>query len=53
MVDTAKPNAEFEIDGISGATITANGVTNMIHYWMGPKGFGPYLHRLQEEGVVQ
>ena len=53
MVDTAKPNAEYEIDGISGATITANGVTNMIHYWMGPKGFGPYLHRLQEEGVVQ
>jgi len=53
MVDTTRPNAEFEIDGISGATITANGVTNLIHYWMGPKGFGPYLHRLQEEGVVQ
>ena len=25
---------EYEIDGISGATLTSNGVTNMIRYWL-------------------
>ena len=28
---------------MSGATITSNGVTNMLHFWLGEHGFGPYL----------
>lgn len=36
-----------EIDGLSGATITSNGVENMILYWMGPDGFGPFLDRVR------
>ena len=41
----AGPPAEdpYEVDGISGATITARGVTNMIHFWLGENGFEP-LH---------
>ena len=35
------------IDGLSGATITSRGVSNMIHFWMGPDGFGPYLEKLR------
>ena len=53
MVDLKRPDAEYQIDGISGATITANGVTNMIHYWLGPQGFEKYLKRLRAEGVAQ
>lgn len=34
------------IDGLSGATITSNGVQELIHYWAGPDGFGPYLNKL-------
>ena len=37
---------EFEVDGITGATRTGNGVTNMIRFWVGPDGFGPVLDRL-------
>ena len=37
----------FEVDGISGATRTGNGVTNMLHFWLGDYGFGPFLARLQ------
>ncbi len=33
----------YQVDGLSGATITSNGVTNMLEFWLGPSGFGPYL----------
>jgi len=50
-VDPASPDAEYQVDGLSGATLTANGVTNMIRYWLGPEGFGPFLDKLQSQGV--
>ncbi len=31
------------VDALSGATITSNGVTNLIKFWMGENGFGPYI----------
>lgn len=52
-VDTDRPEAPYEVDGISGATITANGVTNTVQYWLGPEGYGPFLDQLKSEGVVQ
>lgn len=35
--------SEFEVDGITGATRTANGVTRMVRFWLGPDGYGPLL----------
>jgi Na+-transporting NADH:ubiquinone oxidoreductase subunit C len=35
----------FRVDGISGATITGDGVTNAVRFWLGDNGFGPYLKR--------
>ncbi len=43
------PNAIHQIDGLSGATLTANGVTYLVQYWIGSHGFGPYLARLSNE----
>lgn len=40
----------FEVDGISGATVSSNAVANMIRYWMGDHGFGPFLDQLRQEG---
>ncbi len=37
------PDARYQIDGLSGATLTANGVTKLVRHWTGPEGFGPYL----------
>ncbi len=45
----AQPGSDYQIDGLSGATLTARGVTNLVHYWVGPTGFGPYLDRLARE----
>lgn len=38
------------VDGLSGATITGNGVTFMLQFWLGEQGFGPYLASLRNEG---
>ncbi len=46
-VDMARAEAKYQVDGLSGATITARGVSNMLHYWLGANGFGPYLTRLK------
>ena len=43
--------AEFHVDAISGATLTANGVENMVHFWLGEQGFGPFLARLRDGGA--
>jgi len=41
----------YQVDGLSGATITSNGVTNMIQFWLGENGFGPYLARQRSQGA--
>jgi Na+-transporting NADH:ubiquinone oxidoreductase subunit C len=43
------PEAEYKVDGLSGATLTSNGVTNLLQYWLGDHGFGPYLKNMRSE----
>jgi Na+-transporting NADH:ubiquinone oxidoreductase subunit C len=43
-------NSQHLIDGMSGATLTGNGVTGLVQYWTGPHGFGPYLKNYREAG---
>ncbi len=38
----------YSVDGLSGATITSRGVTNLLRFWLGPDGFEPYLTWLRE-----
>jgi Na+-transporting NADH:ubiquinone oxidoreductase subunit C len=42
-------DARYQVDAISGATRTSRGVTNLLRFWLGPDGFGPYLQRLRSE----
>lgn len=37
------------VDGLAGATITSNGVTHLIQYWLGDQGFGPFLKQYRAE----
>jgi len=48
-VSAETPEAEFKVDGLSGATLTSNGVTNLVQYWLGDHGFGPYLKTMHSE----
>ena len=46
-VTDSTSDAEFKVDGLTGATFTSNGVTYMLQYWLGDHGFGPYLDQLR------
>jgi Na+-transporting NADH:ubiquinone oxidoreductase subunit C len=41
--------ADYQVDGITGATLTGDGVTNLLRYWLGEQGFGPYLQSLRQD----
>ena len=45
-VDPTAQNAPWEVDGLAGATLTARGVTNLVHFWLGENGFKPFLNNL-------
>ena len=41
------PGSEHKIDALAGATLTSNGVTNLIQFWTGKDAFGPFLDRIR------
>jgi Na+-transporting NADH:ubiquinone oxidoreductase subunit C len=46
-VDLANPKANTQIDGLSGATLTGRGVTNLVQFWIGENGFAAFLNSLK------
>ena len=50
VVDTAKAGSEYQVDGLAGATLTSNGVTNLVKYWMSQQGFASYLEKVRTKG---
>jgi Na+-transporting NADH:ubiquinone oxidoreductase subunit C len=44
----ARPGDEHGIDGLSGATLTSNGVQHTFDFWLGEQGFGPFLKKVRE-----
>jgi Na+-transporting NADH:ubiquinone oxidoreductase subunit C len=51
IVDRSSPEAVYEVDGLSGSTLTTRGVDNMVKFWLGADGYGPFIEKLREEGV--
>lgn len=49
--DRSAEGAVYQADGLAGATLTARGVNNLLHYWMGEDGYKPFFETLQREGV--
>ena len=47
-VDFKVAGAEHKVDGLSGATLTSRGVSNLVNYWLGDNGFGPYLANMNK-----
>lgn len=44
----ADPTSAYQVDGLSGATITSNGVQNTFAFWSGAKGFAPFLTKVRQ-----
>ena len=41
--------AIHQVDGLAGATLTSRGVNNLVRFWAGENGFGPFLQNLPRE----
>lgn len=55
ILEVTKPgNAtqDYQVDGLSGATITSTGVEKTVRYWLGDDAFGPYLEQFQENATA-
>ncbi|MBU1101620.1 MAG: Na(+)-translocating NADH-quinone reductase subunit C [Bacteroidetes bacterium] len=47
-VDQSNPKAEYQIDGLSGSTLTSRGVSNLVRFWLGENGYGPFMAKVKE-----
>jgi len=47
----APPDAPYAVDGLTGATLTTEGVSNMIRFWFGEMGYRRFLERRKEKGM--
>ncbi len=51
IIDHKDPANIHKVDSLSGATLTAVGVENMVRFWMGDHGFGPFLSNVKKGEV--
>ncbi|MGD9265775.1 MAG: Na(+)-translocating NADH-quinone reductase subunit C [Lysobacterales bacterium] len=49
LVKEGASGAEYQVDALTGATITTDAVTALMRYWFGPNGYGALLERLREQ----
>ncbi|HUH37065.1 MAG TPA: Na(+)-translocating NADH-quinone reductase subunit C, partial [Spongiibacteraceae bacterium] len=43
-VDPKSPDAEHQVDGLAGATLTSRGVTHLMQFWLGDMGYKTFLN---------
>ena len=49
-VEPGSLSAAYEVDALTGATVTADAVTGLVHYWFGKHGYQPFLAHLRQQG---
>ena len=49
LVNSESPEKKYQVDGLSGATITSRGVSNMLAFWLGELGYKKFLNKLKTE----
>jgi Na+-transporting NADH:ubiquinone oxidoreductase subunit C len=47
-IDPSSEMAKHQIDALSGATITTNGVQNSLRYWLSEDGYGKFLAQYRQ-----
>ncbi len=52
VVDPSDGEANYKIDGLSGATITSVGIENTFKFWMSESGYSKFLSNVRN-GVIQ
>ena len=46
-VDRSSDTAMYQVDGLSGSTLTTRGVNNLVRFWLDENGYGPFLANLR------
>lgn len=46
-VNPKSADADYQVDGLAGATLTSRGVTNLVQFWLGDLGFKKFLSNLR------
>lgn len=46
-VDSTDPDAAYKVDGLSGASLTSNGVSHLVKFWTGDLGFRKFLNQVR------
>ena len=52
QVDHSKKSNANKVDGLSGATITSNGVQALVNFWVSDSGFGPFLNKYRKGEIL-
>jgi len=47
----AEAGNPYQVDGLSGATLTSRGVDNLVRFWVGDNAFGGLLTKLKSQGA--
>ena len=50
--DREGPRKDFDVDALSGATLTSNGVNNAVQYWFGD-AYKPFLDNLRKGEILK
>ena len=43
VVDPGSIDSSYQVDGLSGATLTSTGITNLLQFWLGQNGFQTFI----------
>ncbi len=41
-------SGEYQVDALSGATLTSDGVNNLVQFWLGDAGFESFLNKVKQ-----
>lgn len=48
----ANPKNKNEVDGISGATLTSNGVQHLMNFWLGKQGYEKFIDNVRSGKIT-
>ena len=48
-VDPNSPDAKYQVDGLSGATLTTRGVNHLVRFWLSNDGYGNFIKNLRRD----
>jgi Na+-transporting NADH:ubiquinone oxidoreductase subunit C len=52
-VEAGSPSARYQVDALTGATVTGDAVTRLVEYWVGPDGYEVFIDRLRRQPPIR